>query len=285
VPPSIDVFSAKNQDLTPEAVDAILAVAGIVPGAGNGGARFAREDGTPASVRRQAAIVEDRPLTVEDRYVAQVSRWDRLKDPVGVLTGFADHAAPCCDAHLLLVGPSVAAVSDDPEGKAVLDEVSATWSALPAGLRRRVHLVTLPMDDAEENAAMVNAIQRRADVVIQKSLAEGFGLTVAEAMWKSRAMVVSGVGGIQDQVLDEVTGLVVGPRELASFGQAVCRLLNAPDLAERLATAAHERVRLEFLEPRHLTQWVEVLEALPMLAADYVPAGGSGPDGRPVGAS
>ena len=72
-----------------------------------------------------------------------------------------------------------------------------------------MHLVTLPMDDAEENGAMVNAIQRRADIVVQKSLAEGFGLTVAEAMWKSRPVVVSGVGGIQDQVLDGVTGLVV----------------------------------------------------------------------------
>ena len=155
----------------------------------------------------------------------------------------------------------------------------------PRPLRRRVHLVTLPMDDAEENAAMVNAIQRRADVVVQKSLAEGFGLTVAEAMWKSRAMVVSGVGGIQDQVLDEVTGLVVQPRDLASYGQALCRLLGDPDLAERLATAAHERVRLQFLEPWHLTQWVEVLESLPMLAADYGPGVGSGPDGRQVRAS
>jgi trehalose synthase len=285
IPPSIDVFSAKNQALAPEAVAGILRVVGLGDAGDPAAARYVREDGTSARVDRRATILEDAPLRDEERVVAQVSRWDRLKDPVGVLTGFAEHAAPCCDAQLLLVGPSVAAVSDDPEGKEVLDEVSATWSALPAGLRRRVHLVTLPMDDAEENAAMVNAIQRRADVVIQKSLAEGFGLTVAEAMWKSRAMVVSGVGGIQDQVLDEVTGLVVRPRELASFGQAVCRLLNAPDLAQRLATAAHERVRLEFLEPRHLTQWVEVLETLPMLAADYAPGGGSGPDGRPVGAS
>ena len=164
----------------------------------------------------------------------------------------------------LLVGPAVAAVSDDPEGRAVLEQVSARWSALPADLRRRVHLVTLPMDDAEENGAMVNAVQRRADVVVQKSLAEGFGLTVAEAMWKSRPVVVSGVGGIQDQVLDEVTGLVVPASDLKAFGYAVSRLLNDAALAERLGTAARERVRREFLEPRHLRQWVDLVDALPL---------------------
>jgi trehalose synthase len=122
------------------------------------------------------------------------------------------------------------------------------------------------MDDAEENGAMVNAIQRRADVVVQKSLAEGFGLTVAEAMRKARPVVVSGVGGIQDQVLDEVTGLVVPAADLNAFGYAVSRLLNDAALAERLATAAHERVRREFLEPRHLRQWVELVDALPLEA-------------------
>ena len=99
-------------------------------------------------------------------------------------------------------------------------------------------------------------------------------------------MVVSGVGGIQDQVLDEVDGARRPAwRPASPSARRLCRLLGEPDLAERLATAAHERVRLEFLEPRHLTQWVEVLEALPMLAADYGPGGRSGPDGARVVAS
>jgi trehalose synthase len=263
IPPSIDVFSSKNQDLSPEAVAGILRVVGLATAGDPAAARFLREDGTSARVDRSATILQEAPLTDTDRVIAQVSRWDGLKDPVGVLHGFVEHAAACCDAHLLLVGPAVGAVSDDPEGEAILDYVTSAWSALPARMRRRVHVVTLPMDDAEENGAMVNAIQRRADVVVQKSLAEGFGLTVAEAMWKSRAVVVSGVGGIQDQVTDGVTGLVVAPTDLAAFGQAVCRALSEPALAERLAEAAHERVRLEFLEPRHLAQWVEIIEALP----------------------
>ncbi len=260
--PSIDVFSPKNQELSPEAVAGILRVAGLGAAGDPGAARFVREDGSAARVDRRATIREEAPLADDDRVVAQLSRWDRLKDPVGVLHRFAEHAAPCCDAHLLLVGPAVNAVSDDPEGEAVLDDVIAAWTALGPELRRRVHLVTLPMDDAEENGAMVNAIQRRADVVVQKSLAEGFGLTVAEAMWKSRAVVVSGVGGIQDQVHDGVTGLVIAPTDLTGFGDAVCRALGDPALAARLAAAAHERVRTEFLGPRHLTQWVEILEAL-----------------------
>ena len=101
VAPSIDVFSAKNQDLAPATVDAILHAAGIVAGDAVGAPSFQREDGTPATVRRRATVVEDRPLTLADRYVAQVSRWDRLKDPLGVVEGFARGAAggtarTCC---------------------------------------------------------------------------------------------------------------------------------------------------------------------------------------------
>ena len=95
----------------------------------------------------------------------------------------------------MLAGPSVADVSDDPEGAEVLAEVTARRRELPAEKRARVHLASLPMDDVEENAAMVNAIQRRSDVVVQKSLAEGFGLTVAEAMWKARPVVASRSAG------------------------------------------------------------------------------------------
>ena len=265
IAPSIDVFSAKNQELSAEAVAGILRVIGLTTTGDPDAARFVREDGTRGRVDRGATILQEAPIEDGVPVVAQVSRWDRLKDPTGVLDGFVEHAAPCCDAHLLLVGPAVAAVSDDPEGKAVLEDVAARWSSLPPELRRRVHLVTLPMDDAEENAAMVNAIQRYASVVVQKSLAEGFGLTVAEAMWKSRAVIVSGVGGIQDQVLDGVTGIVVPATDLRTFGRSLCRLLGQPELADRMAKAAHERIRIEFLESRHLHQWVDAIEALPLL--------------------
>jgi trehalose synthase len=123
-----------------------------------------------------------------------------------------------------------------------------------------VHLALLPMEDAEENAVIVNALQRRADVVAQKSLAEGFGLTVAEAMWKGRPVVATRVGGIQDQIEDGRTGCLVEPRDLRAFGEQVSALLLDPHAAERIGEAAQARVRDLFLGPRHLGQYVDLLE-------------------------
>ena len=100
------------------------------------------------------------------------------------------------------------------------------------------------MDDAEENAAIVNALQRAADVVVQKSIAEGFGLTVAEAMWKGRPVVATAVGGIQDQIVDGETGvLLADARDLDAYGAAVRALLEDPDRARRMGEAAKARVR------------------------------------------
>jgi trehalose synthase len=126
-----------------------------------------------------------------------------------------------------------------------------------------VHLLALPMDDTQENAAIVNALQRRATVVVQKSLAEGFGLTVAEAMWKGRPVVASRIGGIQDQVVDGETGLLVDdPADLAAYGRACVELLADPERAERMGAAARERVRDEYLGVRSLTQYVELFASL-----------------------
>jgi len=123
-----------------------------------------------------------------------------------------------------------------------------------------VHLALLPMADADENAVIVNALQRRADVVAQKSIAEGFGLTVSEAMWKGRPVVASAIGGIRDQIEDGRTGLLVEPDDLQAFGERVSGLLADPHRAERMGEAAQTRVRQLFLGPRHLGQYVDLLE-------------------------
>ena len=112
----------------------------------------------------------------------------------------------------MLAGPEISGVSDDPEGAEVLDECREEWDHLPAAVRGRVHLACIPMDDVDENAIIVNALQRHAAVVVQKSLVEGFGLTVTEAMWKGRPVVASKVGGIQDQITDGRDGLLVDDR-------------------------------------------------------------------------
>ncbi|MDQ3934829.1 MAG: glycosyltransferase [Actinomycetota bacterium] len=256
IPPSIDPFSAKNQDLDGAAVEAILAASGIVEGDSEH-AGFTRRDGTPGRVDRRAELVEDGPLPEGALLVTQVSRWDRLKDMDGVLEGFVGHVSDE-RAHLLLVGPDVTAVADDPEGAEVLAEVRERWEGLDGGTRARVHLALLPMDDAEENAAMVNAIQRRSDVVVQKSVAEGFGLTVSEGMWKARPVVASRVGGIGDQIVDGESGVLVDPRDLEGFGSTVAGLLADRERAERIGRGARERVRDQFLGPRHLGQYVEL---------------------------
>jgi trehalose synthase len=261
IAPSIDAFSPKNQPMAFTSVTATLRAAGLAAdGHEVSRAVFERLDGATGEVTRAARLIEEEPLRLDTPLVVQVSRWDALKDPLGVLAGFSEHVHAEEHPHLVLAGPDVTAVADDPEGGAVLSDVETTWRALPRAIRRRVHLALLPMDDPDENAVIVNALQRRADVVVQKSLAEGFGLTVAEAMWKGRPVVASAVGGIQDQIQDGHTGHLVAPDDLAAFGGRVTELLSDPHAAERMGAAAREEVRDHFLGPRHLRQYVELLE-------------------------
>ncbi|HET7417899.1 MAG TPA: glycosyltransferase, partial [Solirubrobacterales bacterium] len=132
-----------------------------------------------------------------------------------------------------------------------------------AEVRRRVLLVTLPLDDIDENAAMVNALQRHATVIAQKSLAEGFGLTVAEAMWKRRPVVASRVGGIQDQVEDGVTGsLIDDPRDLAACATAIAAILGDPPKAQAMGEAARQRVIDRYLAIHRLREYVQLLSVL-----------------------
>ena len=264
IAPSIDPFSPKNQDMTPAAARAILGRAGVVEGAPDDPPPvYVREDGAPGRVDRGADIIHlGRAPRWDTPLVVQVSRWDRLKDHLGVMRGFA-RLGPVNGTRLVLAGPAVTGVADDPEGPAVLGELTRAWRALPHETRHHVQIVSLPVVDVQENAAMVNALQRHATVVVQKSLKEGFGLTVAEAMWKGRPVVASAVGGIVDQIDDGRDGLLVhdpsDPRELAS---ALRGLLDAPERADALGAAARERVRSGGLIIRQLTDDARLLGSL-----------------------
>ncbi|MGZ3427249.1 MAG: glycosyltransferase [Polyangia bacterium] len=262
ITPSIDPFSPKNQTLAVEAVRAILTYAGIVAGPTEGPTVFTREDGTPGRVDRVAEVVRDGPPpSLETPLVVQVSRWDRLKDPIGVLEGFARLEGS--DAHLVLAGPNVAGVVDDPEGATVYAATAEAWRSLPAELRRRCHLVSLPTTDVGENAAMVNALQRHATVIVQKSLNEGFGLTVAEAMWKGRPVVASAVGGIRDQIDDGVQGLLLAdPSDRLAFAAALALILGDAGLAQRMGRAGRDRVLERYLGLEALLRFGSVIEAL-----------------------
>jgi trehalose synthase len=261
IPPSIDPFSPKNQYLKPDDVTAILTAIGLLEGdSPDGRVMFARRDGGGGTISRAAEITGDARPGPGDPLVVQVSRWDRLKDMSGVMRGFADYVAPVIDdGYLLLVGPSVAGVTDDPEGAAVYGECMLQWRELPDHIRARILLVTLPLDDIDENAAMVNALQRHASIITQKSLAEGFGLTVAEGMWKGRPVIGSAVGGIIDQVADGTGILLPDPRDLRAFGAAVCRLLQDKTEAGRMGGAGQAYIREQYVGDLHLLRYAGLL--------------------------
>ena len=259
--PSLDPFSPKNQELGAEAVEAILAAVGLGEPTGADAAFFRRADGTPGRVERRAEVLQEEVLSASVRLVAQVSRWDRLKDHRGLLTCFERHLGDD-GLHLLLAGPETTAVADDPEGSEIWAGIRAAWRRLPDRIRRRVHLASLPMADLEENGAVVNAIQRRADVLVQKSLAEGFGLTVAEAMWKGKPVIGARVGGIQDQIVDGVSGVLVDPLDLSSLAVAVKALVEEPGRAQALGERARERIGERFLGPTRLAEYGVRLAAL-----------------------
>jgi trehalose synthase len=238
IPPSLDPFSPKNADLQAGEVETL--------------------------VHREGLVVEGSPLPKDGRVVLQVSRWDRLKDMAGVLDAFAEHLDELPpDVHLVLAGPATDGVADDPEAAAVLAECREQWRSLPARVRDRSHLVCVPMDDLDDNARVVNALQRWSTVVVQKSLAEGFGLTVTEPMWKGRPVVASAVGGIRDQVEDGVSGvLLADPRDGAALVAALSALLDDADRRREMGRAAHLRVRDHYLADRHLIQYAELFAQL-----------------------
>jgi trehalose synthase len=266
IAPSIDPLAAKNRQFDDADVSRVLRQVGLIEG-GDGleAFEFTRRDGTPGMVHRHAGLLPDsEPPPADAPLVVQVSRWDRLKDMAGVLSAFGEHVAPAVpEAHLMLAGPDVYGVSDDPEGEEVLAECRAAWARLPEPVRKRCHLACIPMDDVDENAIIVNALQRHATVVVQKSLVEGFGLTVTEAMWKGRPVVASAIGGIQDQITDGVDGLLVpDPYDLRGFAQRLQLVLGDPGLGARMGRRAHERVRSDFLGDGHLIHYVDLFADL-----------------------
>jgi trehalose synthase len=252
IPPSIDALSPKNAPLEAERVRDTLRASGVM-------------DGLPGDtkLRRVTRVGGEACLPADARVVLQVSRWDRLKDPIGFLRIYAEHLTDREDVHLVHAGPATNGVGDDPEGADVVEACAEVWRSFEPSVQERVHLLEVPMSDIDENAVIVNAMQCRADVVVQKSLEEGFGLTVAEAMWKSRPVVASRVGGIQDQIEHDRSGLLVDdPYDIAAFATAVRSLLDDPDRAARLGSAAHDRVCDHFLGPRQLEQYADLLVEL-----------------------
>jgi trehalose synthase len=252
IPPCIDPCSPKNRSMPLADARRLLTEAGLVA--------TGRRSGTPVVGTIRSTGRSSQPGTAP--LVVHLARWDRLKDPLGVMEAFAT-VLDRADARLILAGPAVDAVADDPEAAAVYDEVEQQWERLPRAERDRIDLLQLSLRDPHANAVIVNALQREATVVVKKSLQEGFGLGVAEAMWKRRPVVASDVGGHRVQIEHGVGGVLVpDARNLPRFGRAIADILADPERRRRLGEAAHEQVRTRFLPDRHIAAWMRLLAEL-----------------------
>lgn len=214
VSPSIDPVSDKNRDLTDSEVRETLE-------------RF--------------RIPSDRPI------ILQVSRFDRFKDPIGVIKAYRI-AKKYNDCILVLAGSTA---TDDPEGEAVLNEVREYAADDPD-----IYILLLPPFSDKD----INALQRIATVVLQKSLKEGFGLTVSEAMWKGKPVIGGAVGGIPLQIVHGVTGFLVHSVEGTAF--RIRQLLNNTDMAERIGKSARAYVRKNFLITRQIKEYLSLWYSL-----------------------
>ena len=207
ISPSIDPLSDKNKELPQKVIDAVL---------------------------EKYDIPKGKPI------VAQISRFDRLKDPVGVIEAYRQ-VKRYIDCQLVLAGGGSV---DDPEGIKVLEEVRQKAKG-----DSDIHILLLPQNDIE-----VNALQSASTVIIQKSIKEGFGLTVTEALWKAKPVVASNVGGIPLQIKHKYSGLLCHSIDGAAF--AIKQLLNSPEYAQKLGENGKEHIRNNFLITRHLRDYI-----------------------------
>lgn len=207
ISPSIDPLSDKNKELPQETIDSVL---------------------------NKYSIPKDKPI------ITQISRFDTLKDPVGVIKAYKK-VKQRIDCRLILAGGTAA---DDPEGVRVLEETREA-----AAGDADIHILLLPQNDIE-----VNALQRASTVIMQKSIREGFGLTVSEALWKAKPVVASNVGGISLQVKHKYSGLLCHSIDGAAF--ELKQLLNNPQYGKKLGENGKEHVRNNFLITRHLRDYM-----------------------------
>lgn len=279
--PTIDPLSEKNQGLSTHRLTGILINAALtansrpslIPPFAAPALRL-QPDGTFAL----ATQPEDLDLLFRP-IVAQVSRWDHLKGFAPLLQGFvrlkqeqqsghthqrsAEHEQALELVRLVLAGPDPSGVQDDPEAIETLQEICDQWLALDATVQRDIAVIKLPMISADENALMVNALQRCSSIVAQNSLQEGFGLTATEAMWKATPILGTQAAGIRAQVRDGIDGrLVRDPENPEEIAATLDEMLTDEQVREVWGRNAQERVAENYLVFTQVRRWLEVLAQL-----------------------
>ena len=214
IPPAIDPLSAKNMELSDKDID-----------------KYMHKFGIP----------RDKPI------ITQVSRFDKWKDPLGVLEVYK-HVKKQIDCRLVLCGSMA---TDDPEGISIYEKVLQKANDMVDS--KDVILTTV------ENNILVNVLQRTSSVIIQKSIREGFGLTVTEALWKGKPVVASNVGGIPLQIEDKKSGFLLDPKDIRGFADKVLYLLDNPERSKKMGAHGREMVRKKFLITRQICNYIEIL--------------------------
>jgi trehalose synthase len=278
--PAVDPLTAKNRPLSVQDAVAVLERGGLLCDPGprvlpqfDDVARRLQADGSfrPATEPDDLGLLT-RPI------VTQVSRWDRLKGFLPLMHGFVEFRRTLRDSptgdelerrrleltRLVLAGPDPDSIADDPEGRTVLDELRRDFMELPEHSRRDIAVIALPMASLEENALIVNALQRVSTIVVQNSLREGFGLTITEAMWKGVPVLSNSTAcGPRQQVRDGMDGRLIGhPEDTVELARTLRSMLRHPERMERWGRSAQRQVHDHFLTYGQISHWIRLLGRL-----------------------
>jgi trehalose synthase len=281
--PGIDPLAPKNAELSLRGAVEVLCTGGLVVCPGPtvdppypDQAQRVLPDGrsAPANAMEDIGLLT-RPI------VTQVSRWDRLKGFRPLLEAFAAlkqsvygsgtaadsvHRRRLDLVRLVLAGPETEAIQDDPESQEVFAELRGVYMTLHPAIQDDIAIVTLPMRSQEQNALLVNALQRASDLVVQNSLREGFGLTIAEAMWK-RIPVLSNARAVgpRTQIRDGLDGrLIEDPTNLTQLQQTIDEMLGNPEARQEWGRNGQRRVHELFLVTSQLRSWGRLLARVPL---------------------
>ncbi|WP_435623117.1 glycosyltransferase [Flagellimonas sp.] len=275
IPPAIDPLSHKNRALQLHKSIGILYQSGITDDHEailyhryNHLVRRVLPDGSFGSPNQTSKL-----NLIYRPFVTEISRWDRLKGFKELMDAFIKmkkdnlaHGDPDSLEYkrikmtlLVMGGPDPAFVSDDPEGKAVLEELTEAYQKLDRDMQNDIAILLLPLDNPKENALIVNALQRASSIIVQNSIQEGFGLTATEGMWKRKPLLVSAAAGLKFQVEHQKTGLInEDPTDIESLSKALAYMLNHPKERDKWGFNGQSRVIQHFTLFSQLIAWLQV---------------------------